>query len=99
MASRSAQGGAKVKQSTPVVVAAMVAVGCIALAAVLFVDASSDAMERLGLLFAMLGTMIAALAAALKSDIAAGRLNGSLDKRIHDAVLEANKTRRETDAN
>lgn len=83
--------------STKTAAATLIAVALIALGGVTMVSGDA-ALERLGLLFALLGTMVPALTAALRSDQAAGRLNGTLDKRIHDAVLAANKTRRESDA-
>lgn len=87
------EGTPKVDTSRTVIVIAMVALGALALGAIIAVTDN----DRLGLFFAMLGAIIASLGATLKADQAAGRLNGSLDRRIHDAVLAANRTRRESD--
>lgn len=83
--------------STKTIIAALVAISAIGLGGIMWVS-DTQGMERLGLLFALLGTCVASLTAALRSDQAAGRLNGTLDKRIHDAVLRANQTRRAGDA-
>jgi hypothetical protein len=84
------------RTSTSVIVAALVAFGAFATAAVLFV-AGDAATERLGLLFALFGTIVAALIAALRSDHAATQTNGGLDRRIEDAVTAAMRARRSTD--
>lgn len=89
--------GREARVSNKTIIAAMVALAAIGLGGILWVS-DQQGMERLGLLFALLGTCIASLTAALRSDQAAGRLNGTLDKRIHDAVLKANSTRRASDA-
>lgn len=89
--------GREARVSNKVIVAAMVAMAAIGLGGILWVS-NEQGLERLGLLFALLGTCLASLTAALRSDQAAGRLNGTLDARIHDAVLKANQTRRAGDA-
>jgi len=78
------------------IVGALVAFGAFATAAVLFMASTSDATQRLGLLFALFGTIVAALIGALRSDQAASStgtsstiaaaLNGNLDARIRNAV-------------
>jgi hypothetical protein len=74
--------------SVLVIVGALVAFGAFATAAVLFIN-GDGATERLGLLFAMFGTIVAALIAALRSDHAAKLLNGGLDDRIYEQVEAA----------
>lgn len=73
----------------------LVVVLCLGLTAVLSV--ADDG--RLALFFGVLATVVPALIGATKANDAATRLNGSLDQRIHDAVLRANQTRRQGDGN
>jgi hypothetical protein len=77
------------------IVGALVAFGAFALAAGLFVSDTSAATERLGLLFGMFGTIVAALISALRSDAAAvstsatsniaTALDGAFDARVRNA--------------
>lgn len=76
------------------IVAALVAFGAFALAAVLFISGEAAA-ERLGLLFGLFGTIVVALIGALRADAAAKStdvassigtaLNGSFDARVRNA--------------
>lgn len=89
-----------------VLAAALVAVAALATAAVLFVSGDGS-LERLGLLLALLGSVIAGLLGMVRADQAAaqtsstsalvGRLNGDLDVRIINAVRDAMADRRSTD--
>ncbi len=90
------------------VLTAIVAVVGFAVAAVLFVSGNA-ATERLGLLFALLGTVIPALVAALRSDQAAAStnttssiaqaLNGGFEARVrHSIRAVANETGTKADA-
>jgi hypothetical protein len=79
------------------IVGGVLGITFIGLAAVLFVSPGGEATQRLGLLFALLGTAMAALVGALRSDQAASGLNGGLDARIQAAVFQAQAVRRATD--
>jgi hypothetical protein len=68
--------------------------GFFALAGVLLISPGAESTQRLGLLFGIIGTAVATLVAAIRSDQAAGRLNGELDARIQAAVHRANDARR-----
>lgn len=81
----------------------LVILAVVALAAIMFTDPSADS-QRLVMFFALIVAIATSIAGALKatqaatsSGIAATSLNGTLDQRIHDAVLRANETRRSTD--
>lgn len=75
---------------------ALVAFGLLALAGTMMVT-GPDSMQRLALLFGILGTGVATLVAMLKADQAATQTNGSLDDRIQAAVHRAQAARRSTD--
>ena len=87
-------------QSRIAIIAALVSISAFALAAVLFVVDSSASAERLGLLFALFGTIVAGLLAALRSDAAAMAtntsssiaiaLNGAFDARVRNAMRVVN---------
>lgn len=79
------------------IIGALVALVAFALAAVLFIAEGSAATERLGLFFALLGTVVAGLIATLRADQAATQTNGKLDSRIAEAVAAALESRRSTD--
>jgi hypothetical protein len=78
------------------IIGALVSLSAFALAAVLYVADSSATSERLGLLFALFGTIVAGLLAALRSDAAAtstnassniaAALNGAFDSRVRNAI-------------
>jgi hypothetical protein len=78
------------------IIGALVVFGAFGLAAVLFMSETGPATERLGLLFALFGTIVAALIGALRADQAATStnassniataLNGSFDGRVRNAV-------------
>jgi O-antigen ligase len=87
-----------------VIVAGLILLGVIGLVGVIAVQPGVDALERLGLLFGLIGTGAAALVAALRADAAAidaksiaTSINGTLDERIKAAVVAANSERRFTD--
>jgi hypothetical protein len=87
-------------QSRIAIIGALVSISAFALAAVLFVVDSGAATERLGLLFALFGTIVAGLLAALRSDAAAvstssssaiaSALNGAFDARVRNAMRAVN---------
>jgi hypothetical protein len=87
--------------NTPVsrlaIVGALVVLVLFGLAAILFVADGTAATERLGLFFALIGTVVAGLLASLRADQAANQTNGSLDGRVKDAVSAALAERRSTD--
>ncbi len=83
--------------SNVAIIAALLAFGALALAGVLLVSPGDEATQRLGLLFGVIGTAVAALVALLRADQAAKNTNGSLDARIESAVFRANATRRKSD--
>ena len=59
---------------------------------------SNDALQRLGLLFGLLGLAAPSLVAALKSDQAANKLtNGGLQDEVRRAILAASGERRHYD--
>lgn len=78
------------------IIGALVSLSAFALAAVLFIAESNAATERLGLFFALMGTIVAALIGALRADAAAvstnpsstiaTALNGAFDQRVRNAV-------------
>jgi len=78
------------------IIGALVTFGAFGLAAVLFMSETGPATERLGLLFALFGTIVAALISALRSDQAATStnassniataLNGNFDARVRNAA-------------
>jgi hypothetical protein len=77
------------------IISALVAFGAFGLAAVMFVSGDAS-VERLGLLFALFGTIVAALIAALRADQAAKQtdvtssiakaLDGMFDARVREAM-------------
>jgi hypothetical protein len=87
-----------VTTSNPVVIGAIVAVALLATAAALFI-AGDTSLQRLGLLFALLGTATTGLLASLRSDHAAQQtsvtsdiataLNGDFEARVAAAVADA----------
>ena len=83
--------------STIALVAALIVFGLMALAGVLLVQVGEESLQRLGLLFGVIGTAVAALVALLKADQAATNTNGNLDARIQAAVHRANAARRAGD--
>jgi len=78
----------------PLALAALVAFALLALVGVILVQQGPESTSRLGLFFGVVGAGVAATAAALKSEQAANRLNGSLDRRIREAVRLAMAERR-----
>jgi hypothetical protein len=82
------------------IIGALVSVSAFGLAAALFVADTSAAAERLALLFALFGTVVAGLLAALRSDAAAvstnstsaiaAALNGAFDARVRNAMRTVN---------
>ena len=78
------------------IIGALVVFGAFGLAAVLFMSETGPATERLGLLFALFGTIVAALIGALRADQAANStgvasniaqaLNGNFDARVRNAA-------------
>lgn len=82
---------------SPLVLATMVAFGCLALLGVVLVQSGPESTQRLGLLFGILATGVAALAALVKAGQSASNTNGKLDQRIEAAVHRANAARRRGD--
>lgn len=82
------------KTSPVVIVGGLLVIVAFALAAILLVAPGPEATQRLGLFFAIVGTTVASLVAALKSSQAASNTNGSLDNRIEAAVFRAQNVRR-----
>jgi len=80
------------------IVGALVALVAFGLAAILFVADGTAATERLGLFFALVGTVVAGLIAVLRADQAATQTNGTLDTRIAEAVAAAMESRRSSDS-
>ena len=78
------------------IIGSLVSISAFALAAVLFVADTGAATERLGLVFALFGTIVAGLLSALRSDAAATStnassniataLNGAFDARVRNAM-------------
>jgi hypothetical protein len=78
------------------IIGALVVFGAFGLAAVLLISDTGAATERLGLLFALFGTIVAALIGALRADQAATStgaasniaqaLNGNFDARVRNAA-------------
>jgi hypothetical protein len=68
-----------------------------ALMGVLLVAPGSESTYRLGLLFGVIGTAIAAVVGMLKADQSATQTNGKLDQRIEYAVHTALDKRRRGD--
>ena len=66
----------------------------LALAGVLLIQPGTEATQRLGLFFGVLGTVVAALIGMLRADQGAKQTNGSLDERIEAAVFRAQLARR-----
>ena len=67
------------------------------LAGVLLVSPGTEAQFRLGLLFGVIGTGLAAFVGMLKAGQAADNTNGKLDARIEAAVHRAQAARRRGD--
>jgi hypothetical protein len=77
------------------IIGALVAVAAFGTGAVLFL-AGDDAIQRLGILFALFGTIVAGLLSTLRADSAATQtsitsniangLNGAFDQRVRNAV-------------
>lgn len=84
-------------RDTPTLIAGAVAIAAFATAAVLFTSPGPESLQRLGLLFALLGVMAPAILGALKAGEAAVNTNGKLDARIEAAVHRANAARRNGD--
>jgi hypothetical protein len=83
------------------IIGSLVSISAFALAAVIFVaETGSASTERLGLLFALFGAVVAGLLAALRSDAAAvstnsssaiaNALNGAFDARVRNAMRTVN---------
>jgi len=85
------------KWSYLAVVAGLTSFGMMALAAVILVAQGPESMQRLALFFGLVGLVIPALLAMLRSDQAASNTNGKLDARIQAAVHRANAARRAGD--
>lgn len=75
--------------SAGVILGGLVALIGFATAAVLLASDSDASTGRVALLFGLFGVVVPVLLASLKSDQAATQTNGTLDARIHDAVLVA----------
>jgi hypothetical protein len=84
-------------QAPSVIAAAVLVLVLFALAGVLLVPPGPESTQRLGLLFGVIGTAVAAFVAMLKSAQAAANTNGKLDARIEAAVHRANAARRRGD--
>lgn len=82
---------------SPLVLATIVAFGILALLGVLLVSTGPESIQRLGLLFGVLGTGLAAIVSLLKSGQAADNTNGKLDARIEAGVHRAMAARRRGD--
>lgn len=72
-----------------VVLGVVAALVMFATAAVILTTDTDAGTARLGLLFALIGTVIPVLLASVKSDQAATQTNGSMDERIHKQVTAA----------
>lgn len=68
-----------------------------ALGGVLLIAPGTEATYRLGLLFGVIGTGLAAFVGMMKAAQAAENTNGKLDHRIQAAVHRANNARRAGD--
>jgi hypothetical protein len=86
-----------VKTNTVVAIVGVIALCLFGLAGILFTGDTDSALQRLGLLFAMLGTGLTGLLAYLKAAEAASNTNGKLDMRIEAAVHRAQNARRRGD--
>jgi predicted cobalt transporter CbtA len=84
-------------QSTGIVIAAIVALVAFALAGLLLIPTGSESTYRLGLLFGIIGTAVAAFVGMLKAGQAASNTNGKLDARIEAGVHRAMAARRRGD--
>jgi hypothetical protein len=82
--------------SNVAIVGALVAIVLMATAAVMFTT-GDQALERLGILVAVIASVVPGLISSLRSDQAASQTNGTLDQRISDAVQAALKVRRHSD--
>lgn len=91
----------KTSYSTLAIIGGLSAFGLMALMAVIFIAHTDDANQRLGLFFGVCGVVVTTLVGMLKADQAQKQTNGSLDQRIHDAVVAgvatANAAQRATD--
>lgn len=82
------------KSSAVAIIAALVSFGMMVTAVVLAGTGDTE----IGLLIAFLSLIVPALIGMLRADQAQAQTNGGMDKRISDAVQEALKVRRHTDA-
>lgn len=83
--------------STVMAVAGVLVLALFGTAGVLFITPGPESLQRLGLLFALLGTGLAAFVGMLKAAEAAVNTNGKLDARIEAGVHRANAARRRGD--
>lgn len=84
------------RTSNAVVVGALVAIAALVTAAVMFTS-GDQALERLAVLVAVIGSIVPGLLAALRADHAATQTNGGLDAKIQSAVQAALQVQRSTD--
>lgn len=82
--------------SRSVLIGGIVALCLFGTAAVLFVQ-GGDSLQRLALLFGMIGAAVTAFLAMLKADLSATQTNGGLDARIQAGVHRALAARRQGD--
>lgn len=68
-----------------------------ALAGVLLIQPGPESNQRLALFFGIVGVAVTAVVGLIKSDQSATQTNGTLDKRIEDALLRAQSNRRASD--
>lgn len=85
------------KVSTLAIVTSLVVIVGLVTAASMYTT-GNQALERLGILVAVISSIVPGLIAALRADAAATQTNGNLDARIGDAVQKALSLRRHTDA-
>lgn len=83
--------------SNATIVVGLIVLTLFALAGVLLVTPGPESTQRLGLLFGVIGTGLAAFVGLLKSDQAATNTNGKLDARIEAGVHRAMSARRRGD--
>ena len=86
-----------INNSNLVIVAGVIVLTLFALAGVLLIADTEHSTEKLGLLFGVIGTGLAAFVGMLRADQARSNTNGKLDDRIQAAVHRANAARRRGD--
>lgn len=70
------------------IVGGLTVFGFLALAAVLLITPGPESTQRLGLIFGVIGTVIAALIGMVRADQGRTQTNGSLDERIANGVAK-----------